>query len=57
MNAGPASHGSSSVLEPPFYETYGEKQVAAGHYAKVLRYREHVRPIEEALRKLSRGHG
>jgi hypothetical protein len=45
------------ISEPPFYETYGEKQVAAGHYAKVLRYREHVRPIEEALRKLSRGRG
>ena len=43
------------ISEPPFYETYGEKQVAAGHYAKVLRYREHVKPIEDALRKLSQG--
>ncbi|MGH9400336.1 MAG: hypothetical protein ACRD00_08195, partial [Thermoanaerobaculia bacterium] len=43
------------IRQPPFYETYGEKQVAAGHYAKVVRYQEHVRPIEEALRKLSHG--
>jgi hypothetical protein len=41
------------ISEPPFYEMYGEKQVAAGHYAKVLRYREHVRPIEEFLGDLA----
>jgi len=33
----------------PYYEMYGEKQVAAGHYQHVLRYRDHVRPIAEAL--------
>ena len=38
-------------MEPPFYETYGEKQVAAGHYQKVLRYSEHVLPLANALRK------
>jgi hypothetical protein len=36
--------------EPPFYEHYGERQVAAGHYARVLRYREHMLPLAEALR-------
>ena len=36
--------------EPPFYEHYGERQVAAGHYARVLRYREHMLPLTEALR-------
>jgi hypothetical protein len=33
----------------PFYEEYGERQVAAGHYARVLRYREHVLPLAAAL--------
>ncbi|HXF40461.1 MAG TPA: hypothetical protein VN687_12165 [Blastocatellia bacterium] len=40
-------------VEPPFYETYGEKQVAAGHYQMVLRYREHVLPLANALRQYS----
>lgn len=34
---------------PPFYEKYGEKQVAAGHYNRVLRYSDHVKPLAEAL--------
>ena len=33
----------------PFYEVYGERQVAAGHYKRVLRYREHVLPLAAAL--------
>jgi len=40
-------------VERPFYETYGEKQVAAGHYQTVLRYREHVLPLANALRQYS----
>jgi hypothetical protein len=35
--------------EPPFYEVYGERQVKAGHYQRVLRYREHVLPLAAAL--------
>jgi hypothetical protein len=35
--------------EPPYYETYGEKRVAEGAYRRVLRFREHVRPLAEAL--------
>lgn len=35
--------------EPPFYEQYGEQQVAAGHYDRVIRYREHVVPLAEVL--------
>ena len=35
--------------EQPFYEQYGEKQVAAGHYHQVLRYRDHIAPLAEAL--------
>ena len=37
--------------EPPFYEQYGEKQVAAGYYDRVLRYNEHIVPLAEALRR------
>lgn len=34
----------------PFYEQYGEKQVAAGYYDRVIRYHEHIAPLAEALR-------
>lgn len=37
------------VEEPPSYERYGEKQVREGHYRRVIRYREHILPIVEAL--------
>src|SRR5438552_300306 len=36
--------------DPPYYERYGERQVIAGHYERVLRYREHFAPLEAALR-------
>jgi hypothetical protein len=39
----------SSNGHQPFYETYGEKQVKAGHYKRVLRYLEHMRPLAAAL--------
>jgi len=35
--------------EPPYYERYGERQVAAGHYDHVIRYRTHVQPLVHAL--------
>jgi hypothetical protein len=35
--------------EPPYYETYGEKQVAEGHYKQVIRYREHMLPLMRRL--------
>jgi hypothetical protein len=34
---------------PPYYETYGEAQAAAGKYATVLRYAQHVRPLRDRL--------
>ena len=37
-------------VQTPYYELYGEQQVAAGHYKHVLRYREHVLPVARALR-------
>lgn len=36
--------------EPLFYELYGEKLVAAGHYEKAIRYREHMLPLAQAIR-------
>ncbi len=36
--------------EKPFYETHGEKRVLEGKYRFVIRFREHIRPIAEALR-------
>lgn len=35
----------------PFYERHGERQVEAGLYRSVIRYREHVAPIAERLRR------
>lgn len=41
---------------PPFYETYGEKQVAAGIYREVIRFRDHMAPLAEGLgRRAARG--
>lgn len=34
---------------PPYYETYGEEQVAKGIYREVLRFRDHVAPLVRAL--------
>jgi hypothetical protein len=36
--------------EPPEYELFGERRVAAGHYPTVLRLRQHFLPFVEALR-------
>ena len=40
---------TTSLEEPPYYETYGEKQVKSGFYKQVLRYREHMLPLARAL--------
>lgn len=37
----------------PYYEEYGEKRVAEGQYGEVIRYREHVLPLAEALREMT----
>lgn len=50
-----AAPESGQALEPdfaqakPFYETYGEKQVAAGRYSSVIRFREHILPLVNHL--------
>jgi hypothetical protein len=46
-----SSAGDNHCDDPPFYEQYGEKQVAAGYYQRVLRYNEHIAPLAEALRR------
>jgi hypothetical protein len=33
----------------PQYEAFGERRVTAGRYERVIRFREHVRPVAEAL--------
>lgn len=43
--------GPYACAQPPFYESYGEQQVAAGHYQQVIRFNEHVAPLAEALRR------
>lgn len=53
----PADPGADLELlvdDPPYYERYGERQVAAGHYERVLRLREHFLPVALALRELGR---
>lgn len=37
------------IREPPYYERYGEKQVAEGYYRRVIRYREHILPLIDSL--------
>jgi hypothetical protein len=35
---------------PPYYERHGERRRADGTYDQVIRYREHIRPLRDALR-------
>jgi hypothetical protein len=43
--------GDDRCDQVPFYEYYGEKQVEAGYYHRVLRHDEHIAPLTEALRR------
>jgi hypothetical protein len=40
----------------PLYESYGESRVAAGHYAGVIRFREHILGVAEALGAVTPAH-
>ena len=40
---------SANFSGQPYYESYGENQVKQGHYEKVIRYRENVLPLMQAL--------
>jgi hypothetical protein len=33
-----------------YYERHGERRMAEGTYAQVIRYGEHLRPLRDALR-------
>ncbi|MEO7970581.1 MAG: hypothetical protein ABI698_04725 [bacterium] len=46
VNLNPSAHFSDPI---PFYEQYGEQQVAAGYYRQVIRFNEHLAPLAEAL--------
>lgn len=46
-----ADNSAGFSSEPPFYESHAERLVAAGHYQKVIRYREHLLPLSVALRE------
>jgi hypothetical protein len=35
--------------EPPDYERYGEERVKEGRYSEIIRYRDHVYPVAEAI--------
>ena len=48
--AQPFAHVEPPQL-PTFYESYGEQQVTAGYYDRVIRYRDHVLPVIEALKE------
>jgi hypothetical protein len=41
------------LAEPPHYEQHGARQVAAGFYREILRYRSHVRPLAARLQGLT----
>ena len=41
--------GLPTAPAKPFYETHGEKQMAAGHYQHVIRADEHLRPLAQAM--------
>src|SRR6476469_1598416 len=43
------SLGEQFLKAPPFYERYGEWRVADGYYNRVIRYREHILPLAQAL--------
>jgi hypothetical protein len=49
------SDGEQQRAERPFYELYGEQQMAAGYYESLIRYREHLVPLAKALRQYARG--
>ncbi len=41
--------GLQPVAAKPYYETYGEKQMAAGHYKNVIREQDHLLPLANAM--------
>ena len=50
LRPAPAQQHAIRAEHIPYYEQYGEQRVAEGVYNRVLRYREHMLPLAEALR-------
>ncbi len=48
----PAGRASGDLGCTPFYERYAEKLVEQGLYDSVIRYREHIRPLADALERM-----
>ncbi len=48
--AAPSLGGDGLPGGTPYYERHGERRVVGGKYTRVIRRREHVMPIAEALR-------
>ncbi|HUI43107.1 MAG TPA: hypothetical protein VL523_14185 [Terriglobia bacterium] len=48
-------HSEPEPSEKPYYETWGEQRVAEGGYRSAIRYRGHVLPIVDAIRRFARG--
>lgn len=50
--AGRASGEPDFSERAPFYERYAEKLVEQGRYDSVIRYRDHIRPLADALERM-----
>lgn len=48
-----AHEGWDDPADVPAYERYGEQRLAAGTYADVIRFTDHVRPVRDALLALA----
>jgi hypothetical protein len=42
--------GDTPFEIPPYYEQHGKERVLAGHYERIIRFRDHVQPLVAALR-------
>ncbi len=42
--------GDAPVEIPPYYEQHGKERVLAGHYERIIRFRDHVQPLVAGLR-------
>jgi hypothetical protein len=45
----PVKRDDRQTFSRPFYEQYGEQQVAKGIYSEVIRYDQHIVPLKNAL--------
>jgi hypothetical protein len=57
LRRAPALAAEELFAEPPYYEIHGAKQVAAGRYDQLIRYRDHVAPIAAGLRRFVESEG